>query len=210
MTLVNAQGEHITVNEDTNPTLWWALRGGGGGTFGVITSVTYRTHPLIPLTSAFGFVNFSTPANAQRGITSFIRAHAALSDDNWGGYSLFTNTTLIFAYFAPDASLEDAEQTISPLFEDLRAVGIGPVSGPPILQLNSIDSFWTIGQSLLGVLPVELVLSTSSAISGVDQAGGQSGVSVEASSRLLSRDAALHRAEDVARTLLSLDFAAMK
>ncbi|EEB97762.1 hypothetical protein MPER_02850, partial [Moniliophthora perniciosa FA553] len=48
-TVVIASGEVLTVNAYSNPDLFWALRGGGGGTFGVVTSVTYRTHELVPV-----------------------------------------------------------------------------------------------------------------------------------------------------------------
>lgn len=37
------------MNEHQNTDLFWALRGGGGGTFGIVTSVTLRTHPNAPL-----------------------------------------------------------------------------------------------------------------------------------------------------------------
>src|SRR5271166_34698 len=43
--VVTADGEVRTANACTNPDLFWALKGGGGG-FGVITRVTLRTHPL--------------------------------------------------------------------------------------------------------------------------------------------------------------------
>ena len=36
----------ITVDEHTNADLLWALRGAGNGSFGVVTSMTYRIHPL--------------------------------------------------------------------------------------------------------------------------------------------------------------------
>lgn len=40
-------GEVVKANACTNPDLFWALRGGGGGTFGIVTSVTLRTFPSV-------------------------------------------------------------------------------------------------------------------------------------------------------------------
>lgn len=36
----------IRANEQENPNLFWACRGGGGGNFGIITSLTFRVHPI--------------------------------------------------------------------------------------------------------------------------------------------------------------------
>jgi FAD/FMN-containing dehydrogenase len=43
--IVTADGQLRTCNASTNPDLFWACRGGGGGNFGVVTSFTYSTHP---------------------------------------------------------------------------------------------------------------------------------------------------------------------
>ncbi len=45
-TLVTADGEIVTVNSTSNSDLYWAIRGGGGSTWGLFTSITYRMHKI--------------------------------------------------------------------------------------------------------------------------------------------------------------------
>src|SRR6266536_1741857 len=45
--LVTAEGDILRVDAVSHPDLFWALRGGGGN-FGVVTSFTYRLHPVGP------------------------------------------------------------------------------------------------------------------------------------------------------------------
>ena len=42
-------GEVRTANECQNADLFWALRGGGGGTFGVVLESTQRVEPKLTL-----------------------------------------------------------------------------------------------------------------------------------------------------------------
>jgi hypothetical protein len=42
-TLVDAFGKKVIANTHRNSNLFWCLRGGGGGTFGVVTEVVYKT-----------------------------------------------------------------------------------------------------------------------------------------------------------------------
>lgn len=46
--LVTADGRLRTVSATQEPDLYWALRGGGGGNLGIVTSATYRTIPTVP------------------------------------------------------------------------------------------------------------------------------------------------------------------
>ncbi|KAF4779936.1 FAD binding domain-containing protein [Colletotrichum scovillei] len=50
MEVVTPLGEILTLNEAQNADLFWAMRGGGGSTFGVLTSITFATHPSPPIT----------------------------------------------------------------------------------------------------------------------------------------------------------------
>ncbi len=43
--VVTADGQVRTCDSSSNPDLYWACRGGGGGNFGVVTSFTFTTHP---------------------------------------------------------------------------------------------------------------------------------------------------------------------
>ena len=53
LTMVNAQGELIYANANNNTELFWALRGGGCGSFGIVTAMEYRVHPVPSTVTTF-------------------------------------------------------------------------------------------------------------------------------------------------------------
>lgn len=50
LTLVDAEGDILSVNEQTDPDLFWACKGAGGGSLGIVTDLTYRTLEVPRLT----------------------------------------------------------------------------------------------------------------------------------------------------------------
>ncbi|KAI0197518.1 FAD-binding domain-containing protein [Astrocystis sublimbata] len=64
MELVTPKGDIVTANECQNQDLFWAMRGGGGSTFGVMTSVTLITYPtpkVVAANLAIGSLDLSAP-----------------------------------------------------------------------------------------------------------------------------------------------------
>jgi FAD/FMN-containing dehydrogenase len=75
--LVLANGRLVTADATENPELFWALRGGGGN-FGVVTSMRIRLHPHRVLLS--GLILFSWP-EAKSVLHGYAKAVAAASDE---------------------------------------------------------------------------------------------------------------------------------
>ena len=84
--IVTADGTVHIANACSNADLFWALKGGGGGTFGVVTRLTMRTHEL---PQYFGFVftmiRASSDAAFRRLIGQFLAFYAEnLLNPHWG------------------------------------------------------------------------------------------------------------------------------
>jgi hypothetical protein len=56
--VVDGRGNILVANADKNPDLFWALRGGGGSTYGVVTSMTTKAHPDTSV--VFGTLQFGS------------------------------------------------------------------------------------------------------------------------------------------------------
>jgi FAD/FMN-containing dehydrogenase len=75
--LVTAAGDVLEVDAASHPDLLWALRGGGGN-FGIATSLTYRVHPLRTVTGGL----IAHPIDGAADLLRFYRdAVAGASDD---------------------------------------------------------------------------------------------------------------------------------
>lgn len=59
--IVTAQGQFRTINECTDPDLFWAMRGGGGGTYAVLVNYKFQLHPAVPINVHSFRATFPTP-----------------------------------------------------------------------------------------------------------------------------------------------------
>jgi FAD/FMN-containing dehydrogenase len=78
--LVTADGQTVRASDDENPDLFWALHGGGGN-FGVVTSLTLRLYPLPAAT--LGMLLF--PPERGPEVTRVYRDVLAAGPDELGG-----------------------------------------------------------------------------------------------------------------------------
>jgi FAD/FMN-containing dehydrogenase len=119
MEVVTADGAVRVVNAHQDPGLFWALRGGGGGTFGVVTRVTYAIHPQ-PVT--LGGVGATIRAGSLRAYRTLVEAVVdrmpALATEHWGEQVRFrpdraVEVTMTYVDLPDDA----ARAAWQPLFE---------------------------------------------------------------------------------------------
>jgi FAD/FMN-containing dehydrogenase len=84
--IVTADGAVRIANACTNPDLFWALKGGGGGSFGVVTRLTLKTHELPKVFGAVhATIEAASDAAFRRLIGRFIALYAArLNNPHWG------------------------------------------------------------------------------------------------------------------------------
>jgi len=84
--VVTADGQIRIANACTNPDLFWALKGGGGGSFGVVSKMTLRVHDLPEF---LGAANFTVKASSDDAYRRLLREfvsfyHEHLFNDHWG------------------------------------------------------------------------------------------------------------------------------
>ena len=131
--LVTADCEELDVGPDSHPDLFWALRGGGGN-FGVVTSFTYRLHPLQTVVGGL----IAHPIDAAPDLLRFYRdAVASCSDDLtvWAGLvhapdGSGTKLAALVVFHTGDA--EAAERDLAPFksWGSPLMVEVGPMPYP--------------------------------------------------------------------------------
>lgn len=144
--IVTADGKVLIANAATNPDPFWALKGGGGGSFGVVTKVTLATYDL---PAFFGRVGGLIKANSDAAFRDLIGAfmrfyREKLFNPHWGESVVFgADNTLQLGMVFQELDQAQAEATWTPF---LDFVGASPrdfvVLRPPRITAIPARHYW--------------------------------------------------------------------
>jgi FAD/FMN-containing dehydrogenase len=143
--LVMADGRVMRVNKDENPDLFWAIRGGGGN-FGIATTLEYTLHPIGPIVTG-GLVAHPLPKG--RDVLKFFRDQCAnLPDDMMLVAGLVT---------APDGSGAKLAAILAGHFGSAAAgeAAVKPIKayGPPVMDAIGPIPYSALNGLLDGAFP---------------------------------------------------------
>jgi hypothetical protein len=140
--IVTADGQIRVVNAVREPELFWALKGGGGGTFGVVTRLTLATHEL-PQT--FGAISLDIHAKSDEAYRKLLAMFVDVYAEN-----------LFDPHFGEQAQTGfDNHLRINMLFQGLTADEVR-AAFKPLIDFAAANSADYTGQEHFSVTPVPL------------------------------------------------------
>jgi FAD/FMN-containing dehydrogenase len=158
--IVTADGALRIANACTNPDLFWAIKGGGGGSLGVVTRLTLRTHSLPEFFGVvFTTIKATSDAAFRRLIGQVVSFYSGnLLNPHWGEQIVFRpGNVLAIAMVFQGLDQQRAETIWRPFFDWLTA---SPhdfnIVEPPRVLAAPARYFWDPG--FLKKLP-DLVLA---------------------------------------------------
>ncbi len=144
--IVTADGAARVVNGWRDPDLFFALRGGGGGTFGIVTRLTLATHPLPSTIGGVFFTVTATSDAAWSALVSRVVAFygEALCNPTWGEQIRFSpGRTLDVSMVFQGIDQQAAEAAWEPLLSWIaRRDGEYRLANPPLFLAVPGRRFW--------------------------------------------------------------------
>jgi hypothetical protein len=129
--IVTADGRYVIANAVSNPDLFWAIRGGGGGTFGVVVEATIKAYPDVPVTAVTWFLNATKPVpnSLDQPLTYLYNQLPELHDKGISGYIENGHGSQAGSLFhtGEDAGVEKAHAIWRPILEKMQSFpGVQP------------------------------------------------------------------------------------
>jgi FAD/FMN-containing dehydrogenase len=145
--VVTADGEVRIVNACQEPDLFWALKGGGGGTFGVITRLTLRTHALPEfLGGAWGTIQAANDAAFRALLVRFVALYAGqLANPHWGEQvAVKPDNSLEISMVQQGLSREQALAVWQPFFDAVKGSADYKVTDELAAAGHKAQSWWEV------------------------------------------------------------------
>jgi len=146
--VVTADGKIRIANARANPDLFWALKGGGGGTFGVVTKVTLRVHELPEYAGGAIFrVKASSDDAFRRLLRYFVGFYREnLFNDHWGEQAhIGPDNVLGLSMVSLGLSTEEARKVWQPFLDWIaRSPGVYTVEPGMILGSMPARHWWDV------------------------------------------------------------------
>lgn len=123
--VVTAAGSHLIASPIENEDLYWALSGGGGGTYAAVVSATIRAHPTMKVSGAS--LTFITADDDILGdvFTSFLSTLPGLVDAGaWVSFLVLTNVFEINPILAPNMNAQQLQDMLNPFILTLNRTGV--------------------------------------------------------------------------------------
>jgi FAD/FMN-containing dehydrogenase len=141
--VVTAAGKHLVATPTQHSDIYWAISGGGGGTFGVVLSMTSRLHK----DSIIGGASL-TFDDSKVGNTAFWEAVGAfhtllpllVDTGNSATYMLTPTQFLTLAFTMPGKDVDEVNALMKPFLDDLTKRGIAYQYNPRVSP-NYYDHF---------------------------------------------------------------------
>ena len=144
--IVTADGEVRIANACTNPDLFWAIKGGGGGSFGVLTKLTLRTRDLPDFFGAvFATVQAHSDAAFRDLLSEFIDFYKDhLFNPHWGEIVAFSNNNeLAIAMVFQGLPKSEVENLWNPFFDWVKkSPEKYTIASDPIIMALPAQRFW--------------------------------------------------------------------
>ncbi|KAI0906301.1 hypothetical protein F4823DRAFT_607600 [Ustulina deusta] len=125
--VVDGRGRLLKANPSVNPDLYWALCGGGGGSFGVVTSMTSKAYRDVPVTGAnISFTNAGISQDQFYDVVEvYLKSLPAIVDAGAVTVSFLSRDTFaISPLTAPGLSPKEVNRLLSPLTGHLKKYNI--------------------------------------------------------------------------------------
>ncbi|KAJ0365518.1 hypothetical protein COL154_004373 [Colletotrichum chrysophilum] len=128
--VVTPDGRHVVASRTENPDLYWALSGGGGGTYGIVLSLTTKAHPDGQVAGGSLAFDNTNEESFWAAIEKWQR-HLLLLDQIPGFTTVwgFTNASFSIAFATlPGGNASGVADALSPFLKELDNLGIVPSS----------------------------------------------------------------------------------